>query len=253
MVYEYSTFNQLTHAIRALPACPIEAHVILINDPYEKIANYIAICAYLNDILNMCKGSDPAIGMPLINLISQYDVQFVSTQAKLDAHITSDAPPHPDVAATTLSSTLPRLRAKRRKGAKRHKGNQHQPSGQPFEESCSYYSYDLNTRACVLTSPVNKSTKPKALSGLDTSDNPQGGYYSTMPPAEYWRSIAPAANFKGYLLSTKLKRYLSRHVSKDSVDEIINRSRRETLHNLMEASNSAAHAATLASSISTAL
>ena len=171
MVYEYSTFEQLAHAIRALPACPIEAHVILITNPLERIANYIAICAYLINILIMCNGSDPAIGLPLTNLISQYDVQFVSTQMKLDAHITSAVPLLPDEAATTLGST-------------------------------------------------SRSTLPRERILFSRKGAERRNYCAVL------RSIAPVSNFKGFLLSSKLKRYLSRHVSKDSVNELINRSRR---------------------------
>ena len=103
MVYGYSTFEQLAHAIQALPVCPIEAHVISITDcsycNYITIVNLTAICAYCNDILKMCTVSDPAIGLPLTDLISQYEVQLASTQAKLDAHLTSAASPQSYLAA----------------------------------------------------------------------------------------------------------------------------------------------------------
>jgi hypothetical protein len=103
MAFLFSNINPLVDAILALPSCPIEAHVMLITDFHERITNYIVICDHLNEIIKMCTASDPAIGQPLTDLTSQYEVQLASAQAKLDSYITLATLLPPDLTSTTLS------------------------------------------------------------------------------------------------------------------------------------------------------
>jgi hypothetical protein len=95
MAFLFLNINALAQAIQALPACPAEAHAeTAITDcnycNYITIVNLNTICTYYNDILKMCTASDPAIGLPLTDVISQYEVQLASAQAKLNSHLTVD-------------------------------------------------------------------------------------------------------------------------------------------------------------------
>ena len=85
MVYKYSTFDQLAHAIQdklAHATFDKLAHATESDHP-TRTAAYVQVISYYNDIIKLCQDADPTIGQPLADVVTRYENLIASAAQHL--------------------------------------------------------------------------------------------------------------------------------------------------------------------------
>jgi hypothetical protein len=84
MVYEFTTLDQLSHAIIASPwsPCPTQEDIASISDASQRREQHLLVKYYCDDVIKLCRAADPAIGQPLVELINEHETLLISTEQR---------------------------------------------------------------------------------------------------------------------------------------------------------------------------